>query len=387
LESYIIHWLMGSDTDGIRILLSNRTLLESVFPHWQGLADYVRGEIHAQDFRRQKHASSDAAAPVGASQLGWRRRDKGLTKLYSFSDAHEMVAGITRNFASFWESECSSLKATLLTMDSSGTGRVPLSRFYASALESEWRFGESEEYLRELGLLDESSAWRGKQVIIPNYIQAASNCIVSSPHYLVCCEDECEGVFHEIEEAVRAPFATPSHLLALVGNMTSQNALDDDQLVDVNGPLAAQLEQIGMAYDGKVPLHGRLFAQWLHYAFPRECPFPHKAGQITSLTPLEFGDRYMATGEEMRNVSASVNTSDPLEPVSKEDMQWMSQWSSEEELLLDYASELRAPWEHRFFVGGGSAAVLVALALASSRFHTATSGGDLLPLRGKVHYI
>jgi hypothetical protein len=393
LESYIVHWLMGSDAEGIRILLSNRTLLESVFPHWHGLADYVRGEIRAEDFQWQRApaAISPATGAYGARRPGGS--GNALTLQYSFDDAHEIVTGITKNFASFWESECSSLKATLVTMDSSGTGRVPLSRFYASALDSEWRFGESEEYLRELGLLDESSAWRGKQVIIPNYIQAASNCIVSSPHYLVCCVDECEGILREIETAVRAPVATPDLLLAVVGNMTSQTTLDDDQPIDVDGTLAAQLRQIAVAHDGKVPLHGRLFAQWLHYAFPRECSFPHKVGQITSLTPLEFGDKYMATNEEMRNMSASVNTSETLDYVSREDAQWMSQWSSEEELLLDYSSELRAPWEPRYFVAGGSVAILAAVVMAASKAHIeptsrrAAQNGDLLPLRGKAHYI
>ena len=38
--------------------------------------------------------------------------------------------------------------------------------------DKEWRFGESEEYLRQLGALDETSPWIGKQVMIPNYLQA-----------------------------------------------------------------------------------------------------------------------------------------------------------------------------------------------------------------------
>ena len=35
------------------------------------------------------------------------------------------------------------------------------------------------------------------------------------------------------------------------------------------------MEQVASHHGGKVPLHGRLFAQWLHHAFPRECPYPH----------------------------------------------------------------------------------------------------------------
>lgn len=49
-----------------------------------------------------------------------------------------------------------------------------------------------------------------RQVIIPNYIQAASNCIVSGQHYLVCCVNDCEVMLDEIERKVAAPTA-PLH--------------------------------------------------------------------------------------------------------------------------------------------------------------------------------
>merc|ERR1719190_216749 len=112
------------------------------------------------------------------------------------------------------------MKEALIEMDVHGTGRVPLSKFYRTAIDGESRFAESEQYLRELGVLDETSSWRGKQVIIPNYIQAASNCIISTSHYLLCCANECEGILSEIEASVGASQATPEELLALVGNMT-----------------------------------------------------------------------------------------------------------------------------------------------------------------------
>ena len=96
-----------------------------------------------------------------------------MSQRYSFHDAHEIVGGITQNFASFWESECTSMKDQLVAMDAHKTGRVPLSKFYGTGLDADWRFAESEAYLRDLGALDETSAWRGKQVIVANYIQAS----------------------------------------------------------------------------------------------------------------------------------------------------------------------------------------------------------------------
>jgi len=86
---------------------------------------------------------------------------------FSFEDAHALVGGFTKSFAAFWDSECQSMKEALYKMDTHRTGRVPLSRFHGHGLDADWRFGESEPYLRDLGALDETG--RGKQVLIANY--------------------------------------------------------------------------------------------------------------------------------------------------------------------------------------------------------------------------
>merc|ERR1719183_1444615 len=96
--------------------------------------------------------------------------------------------------------------------------------------------------------------------------------------------------------------------------------------------LRARLDQVARHHGGLVPLHGRLFVQWLHYAFPRECAFPHKVGVAASITPSEYGDDFYASPEEMlKHVTA--NTSG-VAASGKEDLQWMSQWSPEEELIV-----------------------------------------------------
>merc|ERR1740138_431828 len=87
--------------------------------------------------------------------------------------------------------------------------------------------------------------------------------------------------------------------------MTSQTTIDHDDPPVLQGKLTKQLKEIGEMYSGSVPLHGRLFAQWLHYAFPRECPFPHKMGTASTATPTEFGDSYLARNEEMEQHAAN----------------------------------------------------------------------------------
>merc|ERR1719323_3061737 len=103
--------------------------------------------------------------------------------------------------------------------------------------------------------------------------------------------------------------------------MAAQSTLDDDFPPPLTAALQQQLEQIAAAHSGEVPLHGRLFAQWLHYAFPRECAFPHKAGLVSSLTPSEYGAGFYASPEEMLK-HAATNTSSISAPVSEEDLQW-----------------------------------------------------------------
>jgi len=138
--------------------------------------------------------------------------------------------------------------------------------------------------------------------------------------------------------------------------------------------MRSQLREIAKASPGgMVPLHGRLFAQWLHYAFPRECPFPHKAGETVALSPLEFGDQYAASEDEMSTIAAAKAT---VPSVTEEDE--MSQWSHEEELLSE-SIHLHAPWEVR--LSGSAVCVLLVAAGALAAQKAASSFGrrDLLP--------
>jgi len=331
--------------ESISILLSNSSLLEASIPHWDKLVSMAEGHARALNWKRQTAALT--AHADGSARPG----HNALVQQYSFEDMHSIVGTMTRGFASFWESECQAMKGALVDMDTHHTGRVPLSKFYSSTLDGEWRFGESETYLRELGALDETS-WRGKQVIISNYIQGASNCIVSSTHYLVCCVNECEAMQGELEVALGSPLASPQQISDIVEGLAED---------PIQSSLRDQLEKIAATHDGLVPLHGRLFAQWLHYVFPHDCPFPHKAGAATKLTPAEFGDQYMVQSEDMIRHAEEANVSDIPVTVGRDELQWMSQWSPEEELVSDQAMQgLHAPWESRRYAAGGVALLLVA---------------------------
>jgi len=363
LETYMLHWIVGeTEVDFLSVLMRNSTMREAELPNWPAVRQFLQGSIKSLDYKRHQRPKQFSGKDL-------------LEEKYSFDEVHQIVGGITQGFASFWESECQDIKAGLVALDYAGTGRVRLGDFYGASVNGEWRYAESEAYLRELGALDESSLSRGKQVIIPNYLHAASNCIVGSKHYLVCCVNECEGIMGEIEAAIQEPLGDPSLILAIVENMTH----DEESPVHMNRALRNQLFVIAKHNGGKVPLHGRMFAQWLHYAFPRECPFPHKAGIRISQTPSEFGEDAIATIDTMKSVAAKRHEPAAADSVAEEEF-WMTQWSDEEDLIMH--NEMRAPWEAPSSMPYLAVAVLAMGAVATKLYGKGSSTGSdfMLPM-------
>merc|ERR1712151_922302 len=90
-----------------------------------------------------------------------------------------------------------------------------------------------------------------------------------------------------VEHAVAAPSASPSQIAGLVASLRS-DTVDAPRILPVS--LVTRLHEIADHHGGQVPLQGRLFAQWMHHAYPLECPYPHVAGSTSSLTPDEWLD-------------------------------------------------------------------------------------------------
>merc|ERR1740121_2572409 len=161
------------------------------------------------------------------------------------------------------------------------TGRVPLAKFYGAGMANKWKFWEPKEYLQHAGALDESDSKR-PAVIIPNYVYGMNNCLASSSFFAVCCTNKCERLIGHLERLLEAPSAPRQRPAAL----------------------HVRLAEIAEHHGGEVPLHGRLFSQWLHHAYPRECPFPHVDGEANPLTPEAwaeaFGTHFAASDDEMK---------------------------------------------------------------------------------------
>jgi len=259
--------------------------------------------------------------------------------------------------------ECHKLKDQLAELEDDGTGRVPLSRFYRGGLDGDWTFTESVEYLRHTGALDETNPKR-MSVVIPNYIQSQSNCLAGSSFYSICCFDECEGLLGHVEKEVKEPSASPSQIAAIVSNLQSDTVYAPRNL---SRPLLSRLGDIAKLHGGSVPLHGRLFAQWMHHAYPRECPFPHVIGATNRMSPVDWMevmdvDSAEATEEEMSKM-VSFEEQDTMTPEAKAEA---LPWTMAEELVAGHlgaeADSQASSWGSLRIV----AAVLVMLSLAAS---------------------
>merc|ERR1719379_152457 len=246
--------------------------------------------------------------------------------IFSFEDVTRIALTVSDRFGAFSNHECQDMKERIAKMDVHGTGRVKLSQFYATG-----QFLESPEYLESLGALDTSSRWHGPQVIIPNYLTGINNCISSGTYYDVCCLNECDGIFQHLEARIKGPTASPAEITqAIEEGITLTHHLSVSAPTEPRNltiPLRERLAEISAYHNGRIPLHGRLFAQWLHYAFPRECPFPHVSGTVSRIYDAAMSSMRVTEEDMERHIRSEVGQRAPS-PEAGQDM-----WSPREELL------------------------------------------------------
>jgi len=257
-----------------------------------------------------------------------------------FATLVRIAETVGEKFGTFQDAECKGLKSALMKVEDRGSGRVRLSDFYKPAAANQdgaWQFQESIGYLRELGALDESNP-DDPRVMISNYLISQTNCIASSDYYSVCCINECEDLFVRLEKDIAAPEAKPARIVELISGLPSSSVSVPRTL---STTLVKRLEDIAVGHGGLIQLHSRLFSQWMHHAYPRECPFPHVAGTTSQPKADEWkehsGEDAVASEEELLQFTSETNSSSAgLEEV--EDMHDLMMWQHEEELLV-----VRAP--------------------------------------------
>jgi hypothetical protein len=136
-------------------------------------------------------------------------------------------------------------------------------------------------------------------------------------------------MMNELEASIKSPVASPERILMLVQNMTSSSMMSPRE---VPADLTWKLNGIAEHHRGEVPLHGRLFAQWLHLAFPHECPYPHISAEGSELTAHRWlGGKAIASDDERRDHVELIHKSSELE---QEYQPSKFEWSEEEVLPL-----------------------------------------------------
>eukprot|EP00747_Dinoflagellata_sp_TGD_P165097 gnl/TRDRNA2_/TRDRNA2_185934_c0_seq1.p1 gnl/TRDRNA2_/TRDRNA2_185934_c0~~gnl/TRDRNA2_/TRDRNA2_185934_c0_seq1.p1 ORF type:complete len:574 (+),score=104.85 gnl/TRDRNA2_/TRDRNA2_185934_c0_seq1:68-1789(+) len=289
-----------------RVLAVEREV-ERTYPTWHETKDFVR----------KVRESAETNGPA----------------TYDLASVLTIADRVRDEYGHFQNVECSQMKGNLLAIEQQQSGRVLLSDFYAAALQGgEQLFTESADYLRELGALDETDPARPK-VIMANYISSPANCVASSSFYSVCCVNECEGLLRHIEKKVGGPSVGAARLEEVLSQLPSASVAGGEDAPRVlSDTLRQRLQEVADASNGEVPLHGRLFAQLMHHAYPRECPYPHLSGTTNPQTPDEWLasnglETEAASREEMQQISSTAR--DVEENPDRE-----LPWESSEELVV-----------------------------------------------------
>lgn len=272
----------------------------------------------------------------GAQNVVWEKAVIADSSM-DFGVASSMVSEAGKHLGLWHKGQCQSKKDRLISQGDQQVGRVPLSNFYAAALSgSDQQLSRQTyhiDYLRELGALDESKTQR-PSVLVPNYVNSQANCFAASSFYSICCPNECESLMHHLESEIRAPTAKPDEIWKLVANLPSSVVTAARELPH---RLLERLEEISAKHKGDIPIHGRLFAQWLHHAYPRDCPYPHTRGTTRPQTADEWmaetGKESSHTREEMEQF---VKTAAEFEVTDDGDLTntVVLPWSDDEELLV-----------------------------------------------------
>jgi hypothetical protein len=239
--------------------------------------------------------------------------------ILDFTVISAIIREIVDTFGKFHGKQCQGLKQSLSGLErKTSEGCVALPDFYEKGLkgDSNWLFVETPEYLRRIGVLDETEP-KNPRLLSANYINSPTNCLQPSGYYMVCCHNECDDILGGLEAQLAKPSGTPTEIInALVkAGLTAPWMLAGG----VAPAIRFRLDQIAEYDGGAVPIHGRLFAQWLHHVYPRECPYPHLAGTTQPQWITDFeeetGTVVQMTDEAM--ISVVHNASNTVAPQPK----------------------------------------------------------------------
>merc|ERR1719203_2298796 len=319
-----------------------------VYPRFDNSELWMKDVRHTYDWLRVHH------------------RNPFVKHEHTYKDVAEIAKRVMYSLGKFESAECKSVKDTMVDMDPHAVGRVQLADYYRSNVID---FPDSTEFLRTVGALDESNP-QSPSIIIPNYLGMSGNCAMAVEYYSVCCFDECEDLMQTLEQAIGAPGGTPAKIVSVISNLASDTVEAPRNLSTL---LLTRLDEIANVHGGEVLLHGRLFMQWMHHAYPRECVFPHVAGTINPHAEWEGVSDEEKEKHLVRDPSQkTITTEESINALP---------WSSVEELVAE--SNHPAPKSSmmsklRFMVGVLALASIVLPMMRSSKLTGSSESFDKL---------
>eukprot|EP00927_Polykrikos_kofoidii_P078661 TRINITY_DN75469_c0_g1_i1.p1 TRINITY_DN75469_c0_g1~~TRINITY_DN75469_c0_g1_i1.p1 ORF type:complete len:575 (-),score=86.21 TRINITY_DN75469_c0_g1_i1:116-1738(-) len=223
------------------------------------VADAARSAVQSVNFHRRHEANP--FVPGGQERYSFEKVREGADIAVAFvSEA--------RNQA------CAARRAWLQNLSEPGTGRVALGKLYASAGSEQM---EGPSALRDLGVVEDDGAvaatlGSSPRLLIADYMLLPTSCPFRGETYSICCVSECADMVQVLEAKVQAPVASPDRVLRIVNEFL--HLLSETPRV-LPPQLTRQLNRIAKTSGGDIPLHSDAFVEWLHYAFPNECPLRH----------------------------------------------------------------------------------------------------------------
>merc|ERR1740121_392621 len=148
--------------------------------------------------------------------------------------------------------------------------------------------------------------------------------------------NECDALMGHLEKTLGKPEAEPEEIVALIkalpsATMPAGAQVSDLMMLRLRGIARGSDGSEGSVSTGKVPIHGRMFAQWMHHAYPRECPFPHFSG---STNPLFLDEWINETGKDWLASPQELHQHASMPPQRSEAPVESVPWIQQEELLV-----------------------------------------------------
>merc|ERR1719316_1197468 len=172
---------------------------------------------------------------------------------------------------------------------------------------------------------------------------------MDTPLFRVCCTNSaCNSLVTDLEVSIGNSTADAESIWEFVAELEglreseASGHTEDPKKAMHMASLMKKLHAVQEHHNGSIPLHGRLFSQWLHFVSPQECPYPHRRGTVEEVGLQNCGDGCLVTDEEKdsekRQFTAKASYFNPDSAADDEefwlsDEFWMSQWTFEEELL------------------------------------------------------